>query len=212
MLTWRIRFFDKFAIYIHRFCCSFGLLENCAHSFCLSCIREWRASADAVRTEAVRACPICRVESHFVVPWHVLLHAPFPTIFCCSRCHSRLVAFRVLLFCCSDRFVSEPARKAAIVEEFRTATARIPCKHFNAGRGECPFGTSCFYAHVMPVRPNFCFPRSVASTRSHVFFHACFSRRQDGRPDVPAAPRFMADDEGNVSSIRKIVLADFIGL
>ncbi len=38
------------------------------------------------------------------------------------------------------------------------------------------------------------------------------SRRQDGRPDVPAAPRFMADDEGNVSSIRKIVLADFIGL
>ena len=44
------------------------------------------------------------------------------------------------------------------------------------------------------------------------FFSCGFSRRQDGRPDVPAAPRFMADDEGNVSSIRKIVLADFIGL
>jgi hypothetical protein len=94
MLTWRIRLFDKFEILlfhfcppppiildIHCFCCSFGLLENCAHSFCLSCIREWRASADAVRTEAVRACPICRVESHFVVPWHVLLHAPFLPFF-----------------------------------------------------------------------------------------------------------------------------------
>jgi hypothetical protein len=115
----------------------------------------------------------------------------------------------------SDRFVSDPARKAAIVEEYRTATARIPCKHFNAGRGECPFGTSCFYAHVLPVRldlhlPCITDPDCFDSCFSGLF--VSLSRRQDERPDVSAAPRFMADDEGNVSSIRKIVLADFIGL
>lgn len=42
----------------------FGLLENCTHSFCLSCIREWRTSECSSR----RVCPLCRTESYLVIP------------------------------------------------------------------------------------------------------------------------------------------------
>jgi len=45
----------------------FGLLISCNHSFCLQCIREWRGSSEHSR-ERVRACPICKVVSHYVIP------------------------------------------------------------------------------------------------------------------------------------------------
>ncbi|GFS07221.1 E3 ubiquitin-protein ligase makorin-1 [Elysia marginata] len=37
----------------------FGILENCSHCFCLSCIEKWR--------ETRRTCPMCRTESHFII-------------------------------------------------------------------------------------------------------------------------------------------------
>lgn len=53
----------------------FGLLNNCEHAFCLACIRNWReggtqrgAEASASSNELSRACPICRVQSHFITP------------------------------------------------------------------------------------------------------------------------------------------------
>ncbi|XP_047125806.1 probable E3 ubiquitin-protein ligase makorin-1 isoform X2 [Hydra vulgaris] len=45
----------------------FGLLENCNHPFCLSCIRKWRCSYNQQQS-VVRSCPICRVTSWFVIP------------------------------------------------------------------------------------------------------------------------------------------------
>jgi len=47
----------------------FGLLE-CEHSFCLECIRNWRASttSSADSTSVHRSCPLCRVMSYVVVP------------------------------------------------------------------------------------------------------------------------------------------------
>lgn len=39
----------------------FGILPNCDHCFCLSCIRKWR------RFKHSRACPVCRIESSFYV-------------------------------------------------------------------------------------------------------------------------------------------------
>jgi hypothetical protein len=45
----------------------FGLLTSCTHAFCLPCIREWRARID-LPSATVRACPVCRVTSYFVVP------------------------------------------------------------------------------------------------------------------------------------------------
>uniref|UniRef100_A0A6G3MI81 RING-type E3 ubiquitin transferase n=1 Tax=Henneguya salminicola TaxID=69463 RepID=A0A6G3MI81_HENSL len=46
---------------------NFGLLENCSHIFCLHCIREWRKSKDS-SFQNVRACPICRVISYYIIP------------------------------------------------------------------------------------------------------------------------------------------------
>ncbi|KAG8650112.1 hypothetical protein MANES_07G005000v8 [Manihot esculenta] len=49
----------------------FGLLSECDHPFCISCIRNWRSSSPASGMDvntALRACPICRKLSYFVVP------------------------------------------------------------------------------------------------------------------------------------------------
>eukprot|EP01118_Nematostelium_gracile_P016177 TRINITY_DN6640_c0_g1_i1.p1 TRINITY_DN6640_c0_g1~~TRINITY_DN6640_c0_g1_i1.p1 ORF type:complete len:186 (-),score=26.46 TRINITY_DN6640_c0_g1_i1:26-583(-) len=43
----------------------YGLLSDCTHVFCLDCIREWRKQEDS---SAVKHCPLCRKESHYVVP------------------------------------------------------------------------------------------------------------------------------------------------
>ncbi|XP_014669819.1 PREDICTED: probable E3 ubiquitin-protein ligase makorin-1 [Priapulus caudatus] len=45
----------------------FGILSNCKHVFCLSCIRKWR-SAKQFENKIIRACPECRVNSNFVTP------------------------------------------------------------------------------------------------------------------------------------------------
>jgi len=45
----------------------FGILENCNHTFCLECIRKWRATK-TYENKIVKACPECRVKSDFVTP------------------------------------------------------------------------------------------------------------------------------------------------
>lgn len=47
----------------------FGILADCEHCFCLNCIRKWRGSTKANKT--IRACPICRVVSFYVIPSEV---------------------------------------------------------------------------------------------------------------------------------------------
>jgi hypothetical protein len=37
--------------------------------------------------------------------------------------------------------------KEALIEEYCETLNAIPCKHFNGGRGSCPFRNSCNYAH-----------------------------------------------------------------
>lgn len=49
----------------------FGLLSECDHPFCISCIRNWRNSNPTLGMDVngtLRACPICRKLSYFVVP------------------------------------------------------------------------------------------------------------------------------------------------
>lgn len=48
----------------------FALLENCDHTFCFSCIKNWRQTTD---TKTVKTCPVCRVQSNFVVPSPIYL-------------------------------------------------------------------------------------------------------------------------------------------
>ncbi|KAK3132291.1 hypothetical protein QOZ80_6AG0519080 [Eleusine coracana subsp. coracana] len=49
----------------------FGLLSECDHPFCIACIRNWRNNSPASGMDvnsALRACPICRKLSYFVIP------------------------------------------------------------------------------------------------------------------------------------------------
>ena len=47
-----------------------------------------------------------------------------------------------------DRFIADEGRKAVESSRYHSAQRAIPCKHFNFGKGACPFGSSCFYAHL----------------------------------------------------------------
>ncbi|GJN28915.1 hypothetical protein PR202_gb17089 [Eleusine coracana subsp. coracana] len=49
----------------------FGLLSECDHPFCIACIRNWRNNSPASGMDvnsALRACPVCRKLSYFVIP------------------------------------------------------------------------------------------------------------------------------------------------
>eukprot|EP01117_Protostelium_nocturnum_P014026 TRINITY_DN5299_c0_g1_i1.p1 TRINITY_DN5299_c0_g1~~TRINITY_DN5299_c0_g1_i1.p1 ORF type:complete len:301 (+),score=95.94 TRINITY_DN5299_c0_g1_i1:47-949(+) len=46
----------------------YGLLSECNHAFCLDCIKKWRQTNDV---STAKSCPICRVQSHYVVPCDV---------------------------------------------------------------------------------------------------------------------------------------------
>lgn len=96
----------------------FGLL-NCEHAFCLSCIRQWRASCQQGTNDPtqVRSCPLCRVVTYFIVP--------------CSQ------------------FIRDGDEKAKVIEQYKRKVQSIPCRHYDYGRGRCPFGSSCFYSHLL---------------------------------------------------------------
>ncbi|XP_047944961.1 putative RING-type E3 ubiquitin transferase C3H69 isoform X2 [Salvia hispanica] len=97
----------------------FGILSECDHSFCISCIRNWRSSSPSSGihvNSAIRACPICRRLSYFVIP--------------------------------SVVWYSSSEEKQEIVQSYKTKLRFIDCKHFDFGNGTCPFGTSCFYRHA----------------------------------------------------------------
>jgi E3 ubiquitin-protein ligase makorin len=128
----------------------FGLLTHCTHPFCLDCIREWRARID-LPNETVRACPLCRKTSFFVIP--------------------------------CDRFIADAARKAEVNASYHASQRSIPCRHFNYGKGTCPFGTSCFYAHLNP----------------------------DGTPAIAPKHSIRLDADGNVGVTRSYKLNEFLG-
>ncbi|CAL9778779.1 unnamed protein product [Musa acuminata subsp. burmannicoides] len=97
----------------------FGLLSECDHPFCISCIRNWRSNSPASGMDvnsALRACPICRKLSYFVIP--------------------------------SVIWYSTKEEKQEIVDSYKIKLKSIDCKYFDFGNGTCPFGTSCFYKHA----------------------------------------------------------------
>lgn len=57
----------------------FGLMSGCDHPFCIGCIRGWRSGSHAPGMDidtVVRACPVCRVSTHYVVPSVVWYFTP----------------------------------------------------------------------------------------------------------------------------------------
>lgn len=45
----------------------FGILSACCHTFCLSCIKQWRCTRNFTN-KIIKSCPECRVISEFVIP------------------------------------------------------------------------------------------------------------------------------------------------
>ena len=105
----------------------FGILENCNHIYCLSCIRKWRRSRQyesnqlingIQNPENIRACPECRIVSSFVIP--------------------------------SNYFIDAEEEKQTLIAEYKTALSKKHCKYFKRGEGICSFGEACFYLHADP--------------------------------------------------------------
>jgi E3 ubiquitin-protein ligase makorin len=97
----------------------FGVLDGCDHTFCLNCIRNWRATYDKrVSKLHFRTCPLCRQNSYLVIP--------------------------------SDYMVKSGPDKEELIAEYKGALTEIACKHFNKGKGDCPFRNSCNYSHKLP--------------------------------------------------------------
>jgi len=54
----------------------FGVLEGCDHTFCLKCIRGWRATYDKRSSKHhFRTCPICRRNSYMVIPSYYMVNS-----------------------------------------------------------------------------------------------------------------------------------------
>jgi E3 ubiquitin-protein ligase makorin len=49
-----------------------------------------------------------------------------------------------------DRLITDPSEKERTIEAYKHQMSEVPCKAFDYGRGKCPLGTSCFYAHLNP--------------------------------------------------------------
>uniref|UniRef100_A0A8C1SPV1 RING-type E3 ubiquitin transferase n=1 Tax=Cyprinus carpio TaxID=7962 RepID=A0A8C1SPV1_CYPCA len=45
----------------------YGILPNCNHAFCISCIVTWRKTKD-FQEDVIKGCPQCRVKSSFYIP------------------------------------------------------------------------------------------------------------------------------------------------
>lgn len=53
-----------------------------------------------------------------------------------------------LLIIPSDAFISEKEKKMKIAQENKKKMSNTLCKYIKKGKGECPYGSSCFYLHV----------------------------------------------------------------
>jgi E3 ubiquitin-protein ligase makorin len=97
----------------------FGLLPSCWHAFCLACIRGWRAAGE----EAQRAAAAEHGRT-------------------CPVC--RVPSFFVAPSAVWPRDEDE---KQALLGAYKARLGGVPCRHFDQGRGSCPFGSSCFFSH-----------------------------------------------------------------
>jgi len=49
-----------------------------------------------------------------------------------------------------ESLIMDPEEKARAIEKYKHQMSLVPCQAFDYGRGKCPFGSSCFYAHLNP--------------------------------------------------------------
>lgn len=81
-----------------------------------------------------------------------------------------------------DRLPATPARVAKLTYEYKQKLASIHCTHFARGDGECPFGSSCFYLHML----------------------------KDGTVQEPTRPRLRMTADGTLEVMKSYKLSDFL--
>ncbi|CAG8538208.1 893_t:CDS:2 [Paraglomus occultum] len=96
---------------------TFGLLVSCDHIFCIDCVRSWRKSR--------RQSSICSDQTKT-----------------CPLCRKK-VPYVVP----SSRVPRDAQDKVSIIDSYKSAVAKIPCKYF-AETKSCPFGDLCLYQHA----------------------------------------------------------------
>eukprot|EP01047_Picozoa_sp_COSAG01_P004611 COSAG01_NODE_153_length_23909_cov_32.542018_7_plen_128_part_00 len=110
--------------------CRFGILPSCNHVFCLECIRAWRTNSETYGSDAVRVCPICRVESCdiFIIPTPVTFTRSdfWPAEQSSVCCADESGGFPRYIVVPCERFVDEPDRKAMVIEQYKQTLKRIP--------------------------------------------------------------------------------------
>lgn len=99
----------------------FGILEKCNHVFCLECIQKWR---QAKQFENVLDPVVTRS---------------------CPEC--RVTSDFVTP---SQYWYETEEEKIKLIEKYKEAMSKKPCKYFKQGEGNCPFGGACFYLHAKP--------------------------------------------------------------
>ncbi|KAI8361209.1 hypothetical protein B0O80DRAFT_152820 [Mortierella sp. GBAus27b] len=105
---------------------TFGLLVSCNHAFCLECIRTWRSKevSDDLRPSDRDNVSVTKTCPNCRTPsLYVVPSSFFPT-------------------CAED--------KEIIIQNYKEATSRKPCKYFkdSGDRHWCPFGEDCHFAHL----------------------------------------------------------------
>lgn len=57
--------------------------------------------------------------------------------------------------------------KDDLFTEYKENVEKIPCKHFNQGKGYCPFRNSCFYAHNLPDGTKYVYPYKASKINAN---------------------------------------------
>ena len=60
----------------------------------------------------------------------------------------------------SSTWIDDHVEKFKVIEQYKKRMSVIPCKYFDYGCGDCPFGTSCFYEHRVEVNADTKFPKA----------------------------------------------------
>lgn len=58
----------------------------------------------------------------------------------------------------SFTIVKSGPEKDELIETYKDYISEIPCKHFNKGKGSCPFMNSCNYSHRLPDGSKYVYP------------------------------------------------------
>ncbi|CAL8117437.1 unnamed protein product [Orchesella dallaii] len=54
-------------------------------------------------------------------------------------------------FVCPSRYwVDSKEEKEKLIESYKVALSKKPCRYYRNGEGQCPFGNKCFYLHALP--------------------------------------------------------------